>query len=79
MSVDPGDPDAFDQEEQLEELAEFEELEDEAPEADTAEQQTELLPDRDSPMPADPESANPADAAEQARLVALDDEEEQYR
>ncbi|WP_327288882.1 hypothetical protein [Streptomyces sp. NBC_01198] len=53
----------------------------EAPEADSAEQQTELLQQRDDPVTARPsdqdEEADPADLAEQRRVVAQD--EDDYR
>ena len=52
----------------------------EAPEADAAEQSVELLQHRDEPIttrPAGGEEANPADAAEQRRVVDLD--EDDYR
>ncbi len=48
----------------------------EAPEADAAEQYAELTPDRDEPLtPADPDAANEADRAEQARVVELNEDE----
>jgi hypothetical protein len=52
----------------------------EAPEADRAEQQADVVPARDSDRgrPAVPLEVDPADAAEQAREVALD-EDEDYR
>ncbi|SHK73473.1 hypothetical protein [Actinacidiphila paucisporea] len=53
----------------------------EAPEADIAEQHTELLQQEDDPLTARPAveegEADPADAAEQRRVVALD--EDDYR
>ncbi|WP_223186728.1 hypothetical protein [Streptomyces sp. CBMA29] len=53
----------------------------EAPEADTAEQHAELLQRQDEPIIARPshqvEEADPADAAEQQRVVAPD--EDDYR
>ncbi|MER0246213.1 hypothetical protein AAHZ94_30420 [Streptomyces sp. HSW2009] len=50
----------------------------EAPEADTAEQRTDLAPTRDDPpYDVDPTAANPADVAEQHRVVAAD--EDDYR
>ncbi|NEB77885.1 hypothetical protein G3I40_22090 [Streptomyces sp. SID14478] len=72
MTVDPRDPDTF---------AETEppQIDVEAPEADAAEQLTELAPEQDD-VPsdaADPDGANEADRAEQARVVALD--EDDYR
>ncbi|WP_455352599.1 hypothetical protein [Streptomyces sp. SYSU K217416] len=75
MTVDPSDPDTF--EEVLEESAE-ESLDDEAPEADAAEQHTELRQHRDDPLTGrDRDASNDADAAEQARVVELD--EDDYR
>lgn len=57
------------------------ELDLEAPEADTAEQHIELLQHRDEPIterPADQvEEADPADTAEQRRVVDMD--EDDYR
>lgn len=50
----------------------------EAPEADTAEQRTDLAPTQDDPSyDVDPTAANPADVAEQHRVVAVD--EDDYR
>lgn len=53
----------------------------EAPEADAAEQNLELLQHRDEPITTRPtgheDEANPADAAEQRRVVDLD--EDDYR
>lgn len=58
-------------------------LELEAPEADSAEQRTDLLQHRDEPVtsrPADRDGeANPADTAEQRRVVALDEDEDEGR
>ncbi|NBE57009.1 hypothetical protein [Streptomyces boluensis] len=72
MPVDPSDPETFDPEEPEADLAQ------EAPEADAAEQHTDLRQERDDPSPHfDPSTANPADAAEQARVVGLD--EDDYR
>ncbi|KAF4409627.1 MULTISPECIES: hypothetical protein [Streptomyces] len=71
MPVDPTDPDTFDEEETPEEVQDVE-----APEADAAEQQAELLPRHDDPLPEHaPDTANPADAAEQARVVEVEDDE----
>jgi hypothetical protein len=70
MSVDPTDPETFE-----DDTAE-EEHDVEAPEADAAEQQAELLEQRDNSLSErDPEKANPADAAEQARVVEIDEDE----
>ncbi|MFC7304996.1 hypothetical protein ACFQVC_12290 [Streptomyces monticola] len=72
MTVDPTDPETFDPEEP--ETG----LDQETPEADAAEQQTDLQQHRDEPLPRfEPASANPADVAEQARVVDLD--EDDYR
>ncbi|GAA3375233.1 hypothetical protein GCM10020367_42230 [Streptomyces sannanensis] len=71
MSVDPTDPETFDEEDRAG-------LEEEIPEADAAEQHTELRPEQDEPLTTvDPATANPADAVEQIRVVALD--EDDYR
>lgn len=53
------------------------ELDLEAPEADTAEQHIELLQHRDVPITERPDDADPADAADQRRVVELD--EDDYR
>ncbi|MFZ3596756.1 hypothetical protein [Streptomyces sp. BH104] len=72
MTVDPSDPETF---------AEPgpDEAGVEAPEADTAEQHTDLAPEQDDDLDtaADPDTANEADRAEQARVVAID--EDDYR
>ncbi|MFE5835088.1 hypothetical protein ACFQ8W_33265 [Streptomyces sp. NPDC056508] len=71
MTVDPTEPDTFAEEEVVE-------LDEEMPEADAAEQHTELRPRRDEPLThVERESANEADASEQARVVELD--EDDYR
>jgi hypothetical protein len=49
----------------------------EAPEADIAEQHLELLQHRDVPITERPDDADPADVAEQRRVVELD--EDDYR
>ncbi|MFE1246672.1 hypothetical protein [Streptomyces sp. NPDC058735] len=72
MAVDPTDPETFE--------AETEKTTEdvEAPEVDAAEQHTDLAPDRDDPLTGvDPDRANEADLAEQARVVSLD--EDDYR
>ncbi|UQA93240.1 hypothetical protein [Streptomyces halobius] len=70
MPVDPTDPDTFEDE------ATATDIDVEAPEADAAEQHTELAPQRDeAPAGADPDSANEADRAEQARVVELNEDE----
>ncbi|MER7518689.1 hypothetical protein [Streptomyces sp. NPDC126499] len=71
MTADPTEPDTFAEEEEAQVLDE------EIPEADAAEQHTELQQLDDEPLSRLPESANDADAVEQARVVALD--EDDYR
>jgi hypothetical protein len=71
MTVDPAEPDTF-----REEIPDA--LDPEAPEADVAEQLTDLRPDEDDPVTgAEEGQAADGDAAEQARVVPLD--EEDYR
>ncbi|MCX5142734.1 MULTISPECIES: hypothetical protein [unclassified Streptomyces] len=71
MTVDPSDPETF-------EDVQPDEPGQETPEADAAEQQAELRPQDDEPLTdAGRDSANEADAAEQARVVAQD--EDDYR
>lgn len=66
MTVDPTDPDTFDEEAQ-----EPQEFDVEAPDADAAEQQADLTPERDDPLTGvDPDRANEADLVEQARVVS---------
>ncbi|GAA4069815.1 hypothetical protein AB0C89_21380 [Streptomyces sp. NPDC048491] len=73
MSVDPSDPETFQEEE-----GGTAELPEETPEADAAEQHANVRQDRDDPLSGvDPGAANEADLAEQARVVALD--EDDYR
>ncbi|WNZ08855.1 hypothetical protein [Streptomyces sp. 11x1] len=73
MAVDPTDPDTFVEEE---DSVEFDDVE--APEADAAEQHAEVAPHQDDPLTdVDPDAANEADLAEQARVVSLD--EDDYR
>ncbi|NUR58865.1 MAG: hypothetical protein HOV87_09335 [Catenulispora sp.] len=70
MSVDPSDPDTFQQDDDAVELPM------EAPEADAAEQHAAIRPDRDDPLTRiDPDAANEADAIEQARVVELDEDD----
>ncbi|MGW8551682.1 hypothetical protein [Streptomyces tubercidicus] len=70
MRVDPTDPDTFVDE------SDATEFDVEAPEADAAEQYADVTPHRDeSPTPVDPDSANEADRAEQARVVELNEDE----
>ncbi|MET8974538.1 hypothetical protein ABZX85_02875 [Streptomyces sp. NPDC004539] len=69
MAIDPTDPDSFEHGGQTDV---------EAPENDTAEQRTELTPDGDDPLEdVDPAHGAEADLLEQARVVALD--EDDYR
>ena len=74
MISDPTDPDAFETDEE-----ETVEHDVEAPEADAAEQQAELLEQQDVPMTGlNLLEADPADTAEQSRVVEFDEEDE-YR
>ncbi|MFH0242480.1 hypothetical protein ACGRHY_08580 [Streptomyces sp. HK10] len=78
MSVDPTDPDTFDRFEDEDQRPAAERFGVEAPEADAAEQHAEVLPRENvRPLAADSPEVNPADAAEQARVVELD--EDDYR
>ncbi|MEU8625819.1 hypothetical protein [Streptomyces sp. NPDC048669] len=71
MTVDPGDPETF-------EDVQPDEPDQETPEADAAEQQAELRPESDDPLTElDRNRANEADAAEQTRVVPHD--EDDYR
>ncbi|MEV4878586.1 hypothetical protein [Streptomyces cyaneofuscatus] len=71
MTVDPSDPDTF-------EDAEPDTPGPEAPEADAAEQRTDIRPETDEPVESvDPATANEADVAEQRRVIPLD--EDDYR
>ncbi|MCS0634411.1 hypothetical protein NX801_01765 [Streptomyces sp. LP05-1] len=82
MTVDPTDPETF--EELPEEAAAPESvggagLDGETPEADAAEQLAELRPRSDDPLSElRVDQANEADAVEQARVVAPDDDDD-YR
>ncbi|CAL9585293.1 hypothetical protein [Streptomyces sp. enrichment culture] len=77
MTVDPTDPETFDESSDTA-APDPEERDVEAPDADTAEQQTDVAPERDDPLNgADPDRANEADLAEQARVVSHD--EDDYR
>ncbi|MER6994173.1 hypothetical protein [Streptomyces sp. NPDC000410] len=77
MAVDPTDPETFTEDDQGPE-DELGELDEEVPEADAAEQHTELQQREDDPLTEiDREAANEADAAEQARVVTID--EDDYR
>jgi hypothetical protein len=72
MTVDPTDPETF------EDTEDGTEIDVEAPEADAAEQHADLAPHQDDSLQnSDPDSANEADRAEQARVVDLD--EDDYR
>lgn len=74
MAADPTDPDTFEDDEEAVETDDVE-----APEADAAEQHAELLRQHDTPLTGrDLLEADPADTAEQARVVEIDEEEE-YR
>ncbi|MCC3778724.1 hypothetical protein [Streptomyces sp. UNOB3_S3] len=76
MPVDPTDPDTF--EEELDDEAVAMEFDAETPEADAAEQHADLSPHQDDSLAhADPDAANEADRAEQARVVELN--EDDYR
>ncbi|MEU6388700.1 hypothetical protein [Streptomyces sp. NPDC046939] len=72
MAIDPDEPETFAADEP-------QEIDVEAPEADIAEQLTEVAPVEDDtpPVPAAPDAADEGDLAEQARVVALD--EDDYR
>ncbi|POX46021.1 hypothetical protein [Streptomyces sp. Ru72] len=73
MAVDPTDPETFE-----DEANDAAELDVEAPENDAAEQHAALAPERDETLSGDDIlRANEADLAEQARIVALD--EDDYR
>ncbi|MEU6079427.1 hypothetical protein [Streptomyces sp. NPDC047108] len=73
MSVDPTDPETFENDSD-----QAEEFDVEAPEADAAEQHADLVEEHDAPIDDRAlDSANPADAAEQARVVELN--EDDYR
>ncbi|MFI6687220.1 hypothetical protein [Streptomyces sp. NPDC050485] len=72
MPVDPSDPETFQEDDDAAELSQ------ETPEADAAEQHTDVRQDRDDPSTrVHPDTANEADAVEQGRVVALD--EDDYR
>ncbi|MGW0773346.1 hypothetical protein ACWD01_06730 [Streptomyces sp. NPDC002835] len=73
MSVDPTDPETFEEDEQNTGTRD-----EEVPEADAAEQHTEVRTERDDPVDrVDPATANEADIVEQTRVVRLD--EDDYR
>ncbi|WP_344467839.1 hypothetical protein [Kitasatospora kazusensis] len=74
MPVDPTDPETFETDDDQDGQA----ADPEAPEADRAEQHTALTPTGDDPLTGlDPTTADAADAAEQSRVVAQD--EDDYR
>lgn len=82
MTVDPTDPRTTDIENETdipENEADEEpgEVSVEAPEADTAEQRADLAPRQEGLQTGNPDNANEADLAEQARIVELD--EDDYR
>ncbi|AJE82516.1 MULTISPECIES: hypothetical protein [Streptomyces] len=74
MTVDPTDPETFE-----EGTVPANPVEAEASEGDAAEQQADLAPLRDEPVPPErsTDEADEADRAEQSRVVALD--EDDYR
>ncbi|WP_418959000.1 hypothetical protein [Streptomyces tritici] len=75
MTVDPSEPETFAEDA---EEAEAEVLDEEIPEADAAEQHTELQQRSDDRLThIDHDRASEGDAAEQARVVTLD--EDDYR
>jgi hypothetical protein len=71
MAVDPTDPDTFDDSYEDEPSA----TRFEAPEEDAVEQRTELLRQHDAPLVPRDAEVDPADAAEQARAVELNEDE----
>ncbi|WP_181796469.1 hypothetical protein [Streptomyces sp. WELS2] len=77
MAYDPTEPEAIEDIDELEgePAAEFGV---EAPEGDAAEQHADIAPERDDPLTGlDPDRGSEADLMEQARVVALD--EDDYR
>lgn len=83
MAADPTEPETFETPEDFEngdarDGRPAPEIGVEAPEGDAAEQQTDVAPHGDDPLTdVDPARASEADMAEQARTVALD--EDDYR
>ncbi|MFD6418280.1 hypothetical protein [Streptomyces sp. NPDC060194] len=77
MAIDPTDPQTFDEDAPGEDGTTGPAGGLETPEADSAEQRTDLAPQRDSPSHSDPATADEADAVEQGRVVPLD--EDDYR
>jgi hypothetical protein len=74
MSIDPTDPETFVDENESLSI----DIDEETPDADAAEQHAEWQQHHDDPLSRiDPAAANDADAAEQARVVELD--EDDYR
>ncbi|MET7760560.1 hypothetical protein [Streptomyces sp. NPDC005336] len=86
MSADRNHPEPYEKdvedvfEDPLVNIDESAEFSIEAPEADAAEQHYELVPHRDEPVSGDElMEANEADRAEQARVVEVNENEEDYR
>ncbi|KUO17058.1 hypothetical protein [Streptomyces dysideae] len=74
MTVDPSDPETFEDENSQED----QEFDVEAPPADAAEQHADVRPDRDDDLTGvEPDRANEADLIEQSRVVSID--EDDYR
>jgi hypothetical protein len=72
MPADPNEPDTFERDDLPDEP------DAETPEADSAEQHAELVPAGDTPLAGrELDDADPADVAEQARIVETD--EDDYR
>ena len=72
MSVDPSDPETFEEDD----VTEFAVEDVEAPEVDAAEQHLDLLPNRDEPVNGDAlAEANEADRLEQARIVEVNEDD----
>lgn len=74
MSVDPSDPETFEETD----VTEFAVEDVEAPEVDAAEQRHDLLPHRDEPLTDDRlVEANEADRVEQTRVVEVNEDDYQ--
>ncbi|MDT0547155.1 MULTISPECIES: hypothetical protein [Streptomyces] len=76
MSVDPSDPETFEETDVTESAVE----DVEAPEVDAAEQRHDLLPHRDEPLPRITDrlvEANEADRVEQTRVVEVNEDDYQ--
>lgn len=72
MTVDPSDPETFEETD----ATEFAVEDVEAPEVDAAEQRQDLLPQRDEPVNGDGSiEVNEADRLEQARVVEVDEDD----